>query len=106
MGYAFGEYELDQENYELRRAGALISLQPKVFDLIRYLVEQRGRVVPTPELLEHVWPNEVISRSAMSWSINQARKALHQETRAKGPIETIYGRGVRFNAVVQVTTPH
>lgn len=102
MSYAFGEYELDQENYELRRAGTLVPLQPKVFDLIRYLVEQRGRVVPTPELLQHVWPNESISRSAMSWSLNQARKALRQEGKAKLPIETIYGRGVRFNADVRL----
>ena len=39
MLYAFDEYELDTRLYELRRAGALVQLEPKVFDLLAYLIE-------------------------------------------------------------------
>src|SRR5262245_58643865 len=46
MIYAFDEYELDTRLYELRRAGALVQLEPKVFDLLAYLIEHGDRLVP------------------------------------------------------------
>ena len=44
MIYAFDEYELDTRLYELRRAGAPLQLEPKVFDLLAYLVEHGDRI--------------------------------------------------------------
>ncbi len=38
MGYQFGDYTLDTQRYELRRAGTLVKLRPKVFDVLTYLI--------------------------------------------------------------------
>ena len=45
----FGDYELDLARFELRRAGLRVRVQPKVLDLLVYLVRNRERVVPKEE---------------------------------------------------------
>jgi DNA-binding winged helix-turn-helix (wHTH) protein len=52
----FGEFELNPATRELRRGGERVDLQPKVFDRIAYLLEQRAWVVDKDELLQAVWP--------------------------------------------------
>ena len=49
MRYGFGDYTLDAEHYELRRAGALVRLEPRVFNLLAYLVQHPGRTVTKEE---------------------------------------------------------
>lgn len=38
MIYSFGAYELDMYEYELRYAGTTLQIEPKVFDVLAYLV--------------------------------------------------------------------
>jgi two-component system OmpR family response regulator len=52
---AFADIELDQESYEVRRAGHLIELSPTEFRLLRYLMLNPGRVLTRAQLLDHVW---------------------------------------------------
>ena len=75
MFYGFGEFELDGRSYELRRGGEPISLEPKILDLLLHLVRNRERVVSKEELLEAVWPGTVVSDSALTKTISQARAA-------------------------------
>ena len=53
--FRFGSLELDARVLQLRRDGHALRAQPRVFDLIRYLIENRERVVSREELLEQVW---------------------------------------------------
>jgi class 3 adenylate cyclase/tetratricopeptide (TPR) repeat protein len=102
---AFGEFELDEDLYELRRSGAPVKLAPKVFDVLRYLVQHRERVVPKAELLEKLWPNEFVTESVLPTNITAARKALADERADPKMIQTVHGRGYRFIAQVQEVTP-
>jgi len=52
---AFADVELNQETYEVRRAGHLIDLSPTEFRLLRYLMLNPGRVLTRAQLLDHVW---------------------------------------------------
>ena len=61
MRYAFREFELDTEVFELRHSGALLSLEPKAFDVLLYLLEHRDRVVPKDELLHELWPEQAVT---------------------------------------------
>ena len=99
--YRFAEFDLDARTYTLTRAGHVLALQPKVFDVLRFLIEHRDRVVTKDELLDAVWPNEHGSESAVVWSISHARRALGQDRGQKQPIETVHGRGYRFTARVE-----
>jgi DNA-binding winged helix-turn-helix (wHTH) protein len=54
MDYQFGDYTLDTERYELRRAGIVVKLRPKVLDVLAYLIAHRERLVSKQELLEQL----------------------------------------------------
>lgn len=51
----FADIEMDQDSYEVRRAGHLIDLSPTEFRLLRYLMLNPGRVLTRAQILDHVW---------------------------------------------------
>src|SRR5215813_8229176 len=69
MRYAFDDYTLDPEHYELRQAGRLVRLEPRVFDLLVYLVQHRGRTVTKEEFLEQLWPNQFVSDDSLTTAV-------------------------------------
>jgi DNA-binding winged helix-turn-helix (wHTH) protein/tetratricopeptide (TPR) repeat protein len=99
--WAFGDFELDEARFELRRDGALRNVQPKVLELLRYLVRNRGRVVTKDELLEHVWHEAHVGEASLSHAIMEARKALGEDSTTQSTIVTVRGRGYRFDAEVE-----
>src|SRR5262245_1583612 len=100
MIYSFGDCELDTCLYTLRRDDQSIRLQPKVFQVLVYLLEQRDRVVSKQELSEQVWPEQFISDATLENCIKLARKAVGDDGRAQRCIQTRYGHGYRFVAAV------
>src|SRR5919109_3587775 len=76
MRYVFGDYSLDTQRYELARAGVLIPLRPKVFQVLAYLLAQRHRVVGKQELLEHLWPAQYVGDAALNSYIMAVRQAV------------------------------
>jgi len=99
--YAFGEFVLDPQLYQLRRCDQVVPLEPKVFDVLKYLVEHSDRVATKRELLESLWPHEVVTEAVLPTNINALRRALGQKRGEKWPIETIHGRGYRFSMPVR-----
>ncbi|HEY6878613.1 MAG TPA: winged helix-turn-helix domain-containing protein, partial [Polyangiales bacterium] len=77
--YAFGEFVLDLQLYQLRQAEQPVPLEPKVFDVLRYLIEHRDRVATKQELLAALWPNEVVTEAVLPTNINALRRALGQQ---------------------------
>ena len=55
MTLSFGKYEIDVERRELRRAKVPVHVEPQVFDLLVYLVQNRERVVSKDDLITSVW---------------------------------------------------
>ena len=55
MIYHFGNYELDAQRCELRCAGQQVAVEPKVFEVLVYLLEHRDRMVTKEELLAQCW---------------------------------------------------
>ena len=100
MIYVFDEYELDTRLYELHRAGALVQLEPKVFDLLAYLVEHGDRIVPKHELLAHLWPSQFISDATFDHCVMAARRAVGDDGQRQRVIKTMRQRGYRFVATL------
>lgn len=94
--YEFGEFELDLDRYELRRGGRAVKAEPRVLEVLHYLIERRDRVVPKEELLDGLWPDVHVSESALTTAIRDARRALTDSPSDPQWIRTIYGRGFRF----------
>src|SRR5215813_1664641 len=100
MRYVFGDYTLDTECYELRRAGVRIPLRPKVFQLLAYLITHRDRVVLKDELIAHLWPQQFVGDAALKSCIMTARKAVGDAGRSQRIIQTLHGHGYRFVAAM------
>ena len=62
MLYHFDRFSLDSDRRELRRDGAPIAIEPKVFDLMVYLVDSRDRVVSRDDLLAKIWTGRAVAR--------------------------------------------
>src|SRR5512140_1009245 len=96
MILSFGDYEIDVERRELRRAKTLVHVEPQVFDLLVYLVENRDRVVSKDDLIASVWGGRIVSDSTLDSRLNRARKALGDSGKEQRLIRTAARKGVRF----------
>jgi TolB-like protein/DNA-binding winged helix-turn-helix (wHTH) protein/pimeloyl-ACP methyl ester carboxylesterase len=94
--YFFADFILDTDRRELRCRAAPVAVEPQVFDLLTYLIQNRGRVVSKDDLLEAVWSGRIVSESTIASRINAARKALGDSGQAQTLIRTVPRKGVRF----------
>jgi pimeloyl-ACP methyl ester carboxylesterase/DNA-binding winged helix-turn-helix (wHTH) protein len=97
--YRFDAFELDPGQCELRRAGRVCQLQPRVFAILEYLVRHRDRVVPKAELLAELWPGVLVTDGSVQRAISLARTALKDDG---SRIRTIPKQGYRFVGRVKV----
>jgi len=102
MLYVFADYTLDPEHCELRRSGVLVPLEPRVFDVLAYLVQHAGHTILKEELLEQLWPQQFVTEASLTNAVAQARKALGETAQTPRYIETVRYRGYRFIAPVEV----
>lgn len=96
MVLIFGDFELDTDRYELRRDGQTRPVEPRVFDLIMWLVQHPGEVHSRDDLMSAVWKGRLVSDTTVSTCIKSARKALGDSGDSQNFIETVRGRGFRF----------
>lgn len=96
MRYSFEDYVLDTERRELRHGNALVAVEPKVFDLLAYLIVSRERVVSRDDLITHVWGGRIVSEAALARCINGARSAIADSGEAQRLIKTFQRKGLRF----------
>ena len=96
MLYEFADCALDTDRRELRRADALVAVQPQVFDLLEYLVRKRDRVVSREDLLAAVWNGRIVSDSNLATRINAARGAIGDDGESQRLIRTLPRKGLRF----------
>lgn len=104
MIYRFEPFELDESLYELRREGVDLRLRRRSFEVLRFLIEERARVVGKDELLDRVWGRRFVSQSALANCISELRAAFGGELEASAIIRTVYGRGYRFVAKLDEPT--
>ncbi len=102
MRYRFDDYELDDERYELRRAGASLTVEPKAFTMLAYLIQHRDRVVSKEELLEQLWPGTFGSETALTCYLTRARPAAGDDGTSQQVIKTVWGHGYRFVTPVEI----
>jgi TolB-like protein len=89
--YRFDRFELRPSERVLLVDGAPAALGSRAFDLLLCLVTQRDRVLSKGEVLEQVWPGQVVEENNLSVHVSALRKIL-----GAGAITTVSGRGDRF----------
>lgn len=104
MRYGFGDYVLDTQRYEFSRAGELLPLRPKVFQVLAYLLAHSHRVVLKEELLAQLWPDQAVEDTALNSYLMAVRRALGGYGHTQQLLRTVRGRGYRFVAPVEAQT--
>ena len=97
--FEFGNVEVDFENAEVRKNGAAVSLAGKELELLRYLIDRRGKPVSRDELLEAVWEYQPgVSSRTIDVHVAWLRQKLEDTPQNPRHIQTVRGVGYRFAA--------
>jgi TolB-like protein/DNA-binding winged helix-turn-helix (wHTH) protein len=99
--YCFDDVVVDCGNFSVRKNGEPKPLTPRAFDVLRYLIEQRGRVVEKQELFDHIWKESFVTDYALAREIKEIRRALGDDATVPRYVETVHKRGYRFIAELQ-----
>lgn len=100
MKYRIAEYVIDTTRFRITSGDAAVPAEPKVFDLLVYLVRHRDRVLSRDELFREVWDGREVSDATLSNHVKSARKILGDNGELQKTILTIRGRGYQFVAPV------
>ena len=100
--YRFGQFVLDPARRTLSRADSPVSLTPKAFDVLLFLVQNPNRLVTKEELLQAVWGDTVVEEGNLTQYISHLRKALGDDSEDIRLIVTIARKGYQFTARVTV----
>jgi DNA-binding response OmpR family regulator len=96
--FQFGELEVDFLQYECRVSGSKVGLTRHEFGLLKYLIQNRMRVIDRDELLEKVWGKDVVvSVRTIDTHMANLRKKLEKGTVRPGLIRSIRGVGYKFS---------
>ncbi|HEX7769374.1 MAG TPA: winged helix-turn-helix domain-containing protein, partial [Dokdonella sp.] len=87
--YRFGDCRIDLSGRELRRAGELVVLSPRVFDCLALLIAHHDRAVGRDELVAHVWGKTEVTDTLLGQTILKARRAIGDSAAGQKSIRTI-----------------
>ena len=78
--YEFEGYRLDTLPAGLWKDGELISLPPKALEMLILLVEKKGAIVTSEELLDTVWPDTHVEEGNIKYTISLLRKSIRRDS--------------------------
>jgi predicted ATPase/DNA-binding winged helix-turn-helix (wHTH) protein len=104
LNYQFGDFTLDVAKGSVVKAGLEVKLRPKVFEALKYLVENAGRLVSKKELIQAVWPDSFVTDDSLVQCMVELRRALDDHEQQL--LKTVPRRGYLFTAnVTRHTVP-
>jgi formylglycine-generating enzyme required for sulfatase activity/DNA-binding winged helix-turn-helix (wHTH) protein len=99
----FDCFALDLARGCLRAGDQEIDLRPKTFEVLHYLAQNGGRLVPKQELFEGVWPNVSVCDDSLVQCIRELRQKLGDNDRRL--IKTVSRRGYLLDVTVRAEAP-
>jgi TolB-like protein/DNA-binding winged helix-turn-helix (wHTH) protein len=96
--FEFGEFSLDCDRFELRRAGRTVKLERKPMELLILLAVNEGHLVTRGEIIEHLWGSEVFvdTEHGINTAIRKIRQTLRDDPDQPRFVQTVMGKGYRF----------
>lgn len=101
--FEFGDVRVEPSKFKIWKVGAELALEPKTFQVLLFLLENRGRLIEKNELLDAVWKDTFVTENAMTREIAKLRKALGDDSKTPKYIQTVHTQGYRFIAEVTET---
>lgn len=98
--YRFGDFRLDVGRRLLFKDKENVSIPPKAFEILLYLIESEGQIVSKNELMQKIWQDSFVEENNLTVNIALIRKVLGEKRGENKFINTVSGRGYRFIAEV------
>ena len=96
--YVSGDLTIDVSDFRVQRNGETQKMTPRAFEVLIYLIENRGRVVEKQELFEQIWRESFVTDNALTRIIKEIRHVIGDDAGNPRFIETVPKRGYRFIA--------
>ncbi len=104
MIYKIKNFEINSELREIYLSGDKLNIEPKVYDLILFLIENPNRAISKDQLQDAVWSNLEVSETAITRAIMKARKVLNDGENNQSYIQTVHGHGYKFLADIKISS--
>ena len=101
MLYRFGNYTLDADRCELLLGADRVELEPQVFSMLSYLIQERSRIVTRGDLIATIWNGRLVSDSTINSRIAAARRVIGDAGQSQRLIRSFPRRGYRFVGAVE-----
>src|SRR5436305_12601949 len=99
--YEFDEFRINLAQRTLTRHGEPLTVTPKAYDVLLFLVQNRGRVLEKDELMKALWPESFVEEGNLSHNIFVLRKILGDNQNGNCLIQHIPRMRNRFVATVK-----
>jgi predicted ATPase/DNA-binding winged helix-turn-helix (wHTH) protein len=101
--YQFGEFTLDTQKGSLFKGVEEVKLRPKVYETLKYLVQNSGRLIAKPELMQAVWPDSFVTDDSLVQCTLELRRALADHDQQL--LKTVPRRGYIFSPPIVDIAP-
>ncbi len=106
MQISFAGIKVESDLYQLHRDGELVPIEPLLFSLLIYFIDNTDRVISRDELIEAVWKGRIVSDTTISGAIKGLRQALGDSGKKQQFIKTIHGRGFDLQLILPSLKSH
>jgi DNA-binding response OmpR family regulator len=100
----FGPFSIDMDGYLLRKGDERVALSTREFEVLRHLAQNPGRAMTPAEIYSEVWENEYGDSTSVAVYIRRIRAKIEEDPRRPTYVQTIHGKGYRFNPDVSGPT--
>src|SRR5215469_16050582 len=94
--FLFADFEVREHELRVTRSGHHLSIEPKAFRVLLYLLRHSGRLVPKEELFKGVWGETAVTDNSLTRAIALLRRVLQDNPHQPHFIETVATAGYRF----------
>ncbi len=102
MIYKIHNHIIDGNLRSVSVDGKQLNVEPKVYDLIYFLIQNPNKAISKDQLQDAVWPGLEVSETAITRAIMKARKCLNDGNDVQSYIQTIHGHGYKLVANIEV----
>jgi TolB-like protein/DNA-binding winged helix-turn-helix (wHTH) protein len=105
--FAFGDFKVDCDRFELSRAGHALKLERKPMELLILLAAGNGHLITRTEIVESLWDSEVFvdTEHGINTAIRKIRQVLGDDPENPRFVQTVTGKGYRFIAPIATVDP-
>ena len=101
--FRFDDVEVREREFTLTKSGQVLTVEPKAFRALLFLLHNPQRLISKEELLDAVWDDAAVTEGSLTRCISLLRSRLGDDIRSPRYIETVATVGYRFKCTVDVS---